>query len=188
MRSNVIKIALKRPVDAIAFIPSNICLAMESSYEKGVREFLAKPPFSLRGLKKEELSVFVTALTHDSYSNELIQEYASKGMNIKTQSYERLEFLGDAILEFLVCERVFHNTEDSEGNMTLFKQDRVANARISKRVLDSGIGLDKVIRISKGTDLVENIRADCFEAMVAALYLTRGMDAVRRVVDEVILC
>lgn len=160
---------------------------MESPYEMRVREFLARPPLSLRGLKKEELSVFVTALTHDSFSNELAQEYASKGIQRTPESYERLEFLGDAILEFLVCERVFHTSEDAEGNMTLFKQEHVANSKVSQRVMSSGLGLDDVIRISKGTDMVENIRADCFEALVAALYLTRGMGAARHLVDEVIL-
>lgn len=161
---------------------------MESAYEMRVREFLARPPFSIRGLKKDELALFVDALTHDSYSNELAQEYANKGITRVPGSYERLEFLGDAILEFLVCERVFHTTTDAEGNMTLFKQDKVANARISQRVIDSGIGLDSVIRISRGTELVENIRADCFEALIAAVYLVQGMDAVRRVVDGIILC
>ena len=160
---------------------------MESSYERRVREFLAKPPFSLRGLKKDELSVFVTALTHDSFSNELAQEYANKGIQRTPQSYERLEFLGDAILEFLVCERVFHVTEDTEGNMTLFKQEHVANSKVSQRVIDSGMGLDPLIRVSKGTEIVENIRAECFEARIAAVYLTQGMDIVRNVVDSVIL-
>ena len=160
---------------------------MTLAEERRLREFLAKPPILLRNLSKEELSVFMTAVTHDSYSNELDQLNASRGLVSKSESYERLEFLGDAVLEFLVCERVFHNTEDTEGNMTLFKQDRVANAKISERVLNSGMDLDSVIRISKGTDIVENIRADCFEALVAAVYLTRGLDEVRRIVDDVIL-
>lgn len=160
---------------------------MSRADERRLREFLARPPIGIRGLSDEELSIFMTAFTHDSYSNELDQQYASSGLQKRAESYERLEFLGDAILEFLVCERVFHNTEDNEGNMTLFKQDRVANAKISERIINSGLNMDDMIKVSKGTDIVENIRADCFEALLAAIYLTRGLDDVRRVVDEIIL-
>ena len=71
--------------------------------------------------------------------------------------------------------------------MTLFKQEHVANSKVSQRVIDSGMGLDPLIRVSKGTEIVENIRADCFEALIAAVYLTQGMDIVRNVVDSVIL-
>lgn len=160
---------------------------MNRADERKFREFLAKPPICLRGLSKDEIGIFMTAFMHDSYSNELDQQYASEGLQKHAESYERLEFLGDAILEFLVCERVFHNTEDNEGNMTLFKQDRVANSKISERVINSGLDLDSMIKVSKGTEIVENIRADCFEAFLAAIYLTRGLDEVRRIVDCIIL-
>lgn len=155
--------------------------------ERKLREFLAKPPICIRGLSDQDISIFMTAFTHDSYSNELDQQYANSGLQKHAENYERLEFLGDAILEFLVCERVFHNTEDNEGNMTLFKQDRVANTKISERVINSGLNIDNMIKVSKGTEIVENIRADCFEALLAAIYLTRGLNEVRRVVDEIIL-
>ena len=62
---------------------------MESDFEMEVRQFLARDPFRYRMVPADGLALFCQALTHDSYTNERGGE-----------SYERLEFLGDAILEF----------------------------------------------------------------------------------------
>ena len=154
---------------------------MESDFEMEVRQFLARDPFRYRKVPAEGLALFCQALTHDSYTNERGGE-----------SYERLEFLGDAILEFVVCEEVYSDTDLREGAMTDFKQDRVANRRISERVLAYGLGIDAVMRVGgghqgpEGKTIEENMRADSFEALLAAIYLTYGMDEVRRIVREVI--
>ena len=146
-----------------------------------VRQFLARDPFRYRKVPAEGLVLFCQALTHDSFTNERGGE-----------SYERLEFLGDAILEFVVCEEVYSDTDLREGAMTDFKQDRVANRRISERVLTYGLGIDGIMRVGGGHQgpdgkvVEENMRADSFEALLAAVYLTYGMDEVRRIVHEVI--
>lgn len=156
---------------------------MESDFEMRVREFLARPPFRYRGVQRDGLRLFCDALTHDSYSNET-----------GTESYERLEFLGDAILEFVVCEIVFRDTDLREGAMTDFKQDKVANQNISDLVLRSGLDIDSIIRVGgghrdpHGNAVVEpSMRADAFEAILAAVYLTYGMDEARRIVRDVLL-
>lgn len=154
-------------------------------HERKVREFLARPPFSYRNLSKEEVEVFMTALTHDSFSNEF-PEYKDN---------ERLEFLGDAILEFVACEHIFLNTDIQEGPMTDAKQKIVSNRSISEAVLDSEIGLDAVVRVGKGhMDPVtkhpiinETIRSDAFEAVIGAIYILRGIDDVRKVVNQILL-
>lgn len=154
---------------------------METEFEMEVREFLARPPFGLRGLTPAQLAPFLDALTHDSYSNEH-----------GCESYERLEFLGDAILEFVVCEKVFRDTDLREGAMTDFKQDKVANHMISDRLLEIGMGIDDVMRVGgghrdprTGRNIVEeSMRADSFEALLAAVYLGFGMDEVRRIVSD----
>jgi len=162
---------------------------MESDFEMAVREFLARDPFHFRGIKEDELALFCTALTHDSYSNEA----ADMDPPRRAESYERLEFLGDAVLEFLVCEHVYSDTDLTEGPMTDYKQDKVANHMLSQRILEKGIDIDGVMRVgnghigSQGKNVVENMRADCFEAIVAAIYLSYGMDEARRVVREVVL-
>ncbi len=162
---------------------------METDFEMDVRMFLARPPFNLRGVPREALELFCTALTHDSYSNEA----ADRNPPVHLESYERLEFLGDAVLEFLVCESVYADTDLREGAMTDYKQDKVANRMVSDRVLASGMDIDSVMRVGGGhvvggaKVVEENMRADCFEAIVAAMYLSYGIDAARALVRSVIL-
>ncbi len=111
------------------------------------------------------------------------------------ESYERLEFLGDSILEFLACEQVYSKTELREGGMTDYKQSIVSNQRLSARILDSGLDLDRLIFVGGGHKdpktgkniIEENMRADVFEALLAAIYLVFGMEEARRVVRLTLL-
>jgi len=154
-----------------------------------VREFLARTPFCFRKVPEDKLALFCTALTHDSYSNEAADADPPR----LVPSYERLEFLGDAILEFLVCEHIYLDTTISEGPMTDYKQDKVANRMLSQRIMDKGVDIDSVMRVGNGhlkggRKLVEeNMRADCFEALIAATYLSFGLEEARRVVRETVL-
>ena len=155
------------------------------SHRRKVREFMARPPFSKRNLSKENLNLFCTALTHDSYSNE------SENM----ESYERLEFLGDAVVELIVCEHIYRSPLGSEGNMTTQKQEIVANRKMSAKLLEKGLGLDDVMlvghghidKITKSNHLEENMRADSFEALIGAFYLVYGLEETRRVVSDTLL-
>ncbi len=154
-------------------------------HRRTVREFLAGPPFGYRDLSDEELHLFSMALVHDSFSNE-------HGI---PENNERLEFLGDAVLEFVACEHIYLNTDFNEGAMTENKQKIVCNSAISEAVLASGINLDGVILTGNGhTDSVtgrpeinETMRSDAFEAMLGAIYLTKGTDEVRRVVRQILI-
>jgi ribonuclease-3 len=162
---------------------------VESDFEKSVREFLARPPFGLRGLKAEQLALFCEALTHDSFTNEAADMDPPRNV----PSYERLEFLGDAVLEFLVCEHVYKETDIVEGPMTDYKQDKVANHMLSQRIVERRVDIDSVKRVGNGHRkgnmkvIEENMRADCFEALVAATYLCFGLDEARRLVHSVVL-
>ncbi|HKM09001.1 MAG TPA: ribonuclease III domain-containing protein [Candidatus Methanomethylophilaceae archaeon] len=158
---------------------------IHEQHERKAREFLARSPFCYRNLSKEEVDVFIKAMTHDSFSNEFPE----------CKSNERLEFLGDAILEFVACEHIFLNTDIEEGPMTDAKQKIVSNHSISESVLNSAIGLDDVIKVGKGhVDPItkspiinETIRSDTFEAILGAIYLLRGIDDVRNVVNQILL-
>ena len=83
----------------------------------------------------------------------------------------------------------------TEGGMTDMKQDIVRNRSISDAVLASGIGLDDVMLVGGGhldpatkrPIVNENMRADAFEAMLAAVYLIYGMDDVRKIVRDVLV-
>ncbi|MBP5203619.1 MAG: hypothetical protein J6Z16_03175 [Candidatus Methanomethylophilaceae archaeon] len=95
------------------------------------------------------------------------------------------------MLELLVCEHVYSRTSLSEGKMTDFKQKKVDNGLISDMVLKHGMDIDGTLRVGnvQNKDGVKDVqvkmRADSFEALLAAVYLTRGLDEARRIVYEV---
>ena len=158
----------------------------EAKFEMEVREFLAGPPFGYRGLGEDEVRLFCAALTHDSYTNE------ARDRAEDSPSYERLEFLGDAILEMIVCEHVYSVTDLAEGDMTAFKQSFVGNDRISGFILSYGLDIDGMMRVGKvqikegRKDVQTKMRADAFEAILAAVYLVKGLREARRIASMVL--
>ena len=106
------------------------------------------------------------------------------------ESYERLEFLGDAVVELLACEHVYRDTDLMEGKMTDYKQSIVGNDEISEKVLAYGLDIDSVMLVGHGHRVPGGIsvkmRADAFEALIGAVYLIYGMDEARRIVREVL--
>ncbi|MDR2866069.1 MAG: hypothetical protein LBV13_01490 [Methanomassiliicoccaceae archaeon] len=164
-------------------------MALQRIREMRLREFLASPPFGRRDVPDDELELFNEALTHDSYAN----EEASR--NRAARSYERLEFLGDAVIQMTVCEHIYSDTELSEGEMTDFKKDAVCNRNIASKVKDAGIDIDGTLLVGEGhrkrrtgeNVIEDNMRADAFEAVIGAVYIIHGMDEARRIVKEVLL-
>jgi len=157
--------------------------------EKTVREFMASHPFNRRNLNDREVELFDAALTHDSYANEEEQAGRTKG------SYERLEFLGDAVMELAVCEYIYSKTQLSEGAMTDFKIDMVSNKNMSSRIIRSGMDIDGSILVGEGhrdkrngeNIIEENMRADAFEALLGAVYLLYGIGEAKRIVYEMFI-
>ena len=97
-------------------------------------------------------------------------------------SYERLEFLGDSILGFIVCELLFQeHSEWLEGDLTKIKSNVVSRqscAEIGKR-----LNLDKCLVVGKGVgshgSIPKSLLANAFESIVAAIYLDGGMKAAK---------
>ncbi|MBQ3022279.1 MAG: ribonuclease III [Clostridia bacterium] len=113
-----------------------------------------------------------TAFTHTSYANE---------NNI--ESYERLEFLGDAIVDFLVGEYLFNNFSAlDEGMMSRVRAALVCEKALSELGIE--IGIDKCMLLGHGAELSgertrPSIISDMFEAHIAAMYLDAGLDNTR---------
>jgi len=157
--------------------------------EKAIREFMAAPPFGRRNISDDEIELFDAALTHDSYANEETSRNHAKTPN------ERLEFLGDAVMELTVCEHIYRNTGLSEGAMTEIKNGIVCNRNISARVTEYGIDIDGSLLVGEGhrekrtgnNVVEENMRADAFEAVLGAVYILYGADEAKRIVHEVFL-
>ena len=130
-------------------------------------------------------SLLQTALTHSSYYNE-----NRKAPNT-TPSYERLEFLGDSILQIIISEYIFLEFPDrDEGELTKMRQSLVcesALARVAKK-----IKLGDYLFLGKGDDSAEgrardSVISDAFEALLAAIYLDNDknkLSAVKAVIFD----
>ena len=121
------------------------------------------------GYKFHKAELLRSALTHTS------------GANTRQASFERLEFLGDAVLGLVCVERFYHRfPEYQEGEMTKVKSavvSRVACARFSQE-----LGLGEFLFLGRGMntggELPSNMLADVFESVLGAIYLDGGMEAV----------
>lgn len=121
------------------------------------------------GFEFEDIQLLITALTHRSYVNE-----HKKSVN---EHNERLEFLGDAVLELVVTDYLFKNYSEPEGILTSWRSSLVRTESIS----DAGDKLDyePLLRMSRGEKhgsarARQQILANAFEAVIGAIYLERG--------------
>ncbi len=135
-----------------------------------------EPPADLGrrlGLSFTNWSLLVRALTHRSYLNENPNAL---------EDNERLEFLGDAVLDFIVGAWVYnHCPEMAEGDLTRMRSALVRNEQLAEfaRHLDLGRGLrmGRGEAASGGRDR-DGLLGSAFEALIGALYLDAGLDAV----------
>lgn len=129
-----------------------------------------------KGIKPKNEELYFTALTHSSYSNEH-----------NCENYERLEYLGDAILEAVTSEYFYLNTDFREGDMTKTRANFVCEKALACYVKD--LGIDEYIRVGHGQlcNLNDTIMADVFEALVAAIYLDQGYEVVKKYLDDIII-
>ena len=124
------------------------------------------------------LDLFHQALTHRSYAYEH-----------KTESYERLEYLGDAILEFVISEYLFNNFKLEEGEMTKERSKLVCTEALIAYA--TYLHIEEDLRLGKGE--IKNLAnrkgvlADCVEALIAAIYLDQGMDLVKDIIINQLL-
>lgn len=120
------------------------------------------------------------AFTHSSYVNE-----TKKG-----EDYERLEFLGDKILDFIVSEYLYVNDLYDEGKMTKLRSSYVCEKALA--CYSNSLGFPKYLRLGKGEELTggrskESIVADIFESFLAAVFLTKDFDTVKSIVYDVVI-
>lgn len=126
------------------------------------------------------MSLFETAFTHSSFCNE----------NKDTESYERLEFLGDKVLDFIVSEYLYLNRHLFEGEMTKLRASHVCEDALSEYSLNSHF--DKYLRLGKGEELTggrgkKAILADAFEAFIGALYIDQGIEKTKEFVMNTVI-
>jgi ribonuclease-3 len=134
------------------------------------------------GFTFNNLDLLITAFTHRSYLNE--------HKKTVSEHNERLEFLGDAVLELVVTEYLYGNFDDPEGILTNWRSALVRTESISAAA--ARYGFEPLLRLSRGekrgSDRArEQILANSFEAVVGALYLDQGYDAAKKFITEAIL-
>lgn len=134
------------------------------------------------GFEFNNLDLLITALTHRSYVNEHRKSVHHHN--------ERLEFLGDAVLELAVTEYLFNNFSEPEGILTAWRAALVRTESIG----DAGdkLGYGPLIRMSKGEKNGSErahlqILANAFEAVIGAIYLERGFDDARDFIHKHII-
>ena len=124
----------------------------------------------------KDIKLYERALTHTSFANEK-----------KTESYERLEYLGDAVLELVISEYLYKNTEYEEGKMTKYRSHYVCeNANFEYSRL---LGLNEYLRLGHGEEerggkYRKAIVADIFESFIGAMYLDLGFEEVKRFIGK----
>jgi ribonuclease-3 len=121
--------------------------------------------------------MLVAAVTHAS------------GARHRLASNERLEFLGDSILGFVVCERLYRTFPESlEGDLTRIKSVVVSRETCSR--LSGQLGLAEFLILGKGLAVAhavpDSVLSDLFESIVAAIYLDGGIEIVKPFVERLL--
>ena len=124
-------------------------------------------------------SLYNEAFTHTSYANEN-----------ECDSYERLEYLGDAVLELIMSEYLYKNTEYEEGAMTKLRSHYVCENALYEYSMR--LGLNEFVLLGHGEEASggrtrKAIIADIFEAFIGAMFLDQGLPFVKQFIYENII-
>lgn len=135
------------------------------------------------GINFRNAGILKEALTHRSYINE--------NPEWQFPHNERLEFLGDAVLELVVTNHIFKTMPKSEeGELTMLRAALVNTKMLAKISEEIGIGAELMTSkgiISPGGKAVETILADAFEALVGAIYLDQGYEVAEKFIKTKVL-
>src|SRR3954468_11145527 len=134
------------------------------------------------GVTFDNIELLVTAFTHRSYLNEHKKTVSAHN--------ERLEFLGDAVLELVVTEYLYANYAEPEGILTNWRSSLVRTESISAAA--ARCEFEPLLRLSRGekrgSDRArEQILANTYEAVIGALYLDKGYDATKEFIHRTLL-
>lgn len=129
-------------------------------------------PFNI---KIDNMELLELALTHSSYSNE------HGGGN-----YERLEFLGDAVLQLITSEYFYKTSDEGEGTLSKIRASFVCEEALAQYSKD--VGIDKCIKVGNGQikNINDTIIADCFESVLGAIYLDKGFLVAKEYVLKIL--
>ncbi|KAF5086827.1 ribonuclease III [Methanobacterium aggregans] len=131
-------------------------------------------------IKPVDNHLYDLAFLHESYSNE----------NGLSECYERLEFLGDSVLDLVVSEFLYNMGPNlTEGELTRTRSNYVCKKALHSYSME--LGLDQYVKIGTGQKLarreIDSVTSDVFESFVGALYLDHGLDTVKEFLSKTVL-
>lgn len=143
-------------------------------YQEFAREVL--------GFEFDNIELLIDAFTHRSYMNE-----HKKSARVHN---ERLEFLGDAVLELVVTDHLYRSYDEPEGILTSWRSALVRTESIGEA--GQSLGYESLLRLSRGekrgSDRArQQILANAFEALIGAIYLEKGYDVTADFIGKHIL-
>ena len=136
--------------------------------------------FEKLNISPKNKNLYITAFLHSSYVNE------HKAKN----DYERLEFLGDAVLDLVIADYLYSNQKEKEGEMTKIRASYVCENALFEYSMN--LGLNEYIKVGHGEEkeggkFKKAIVADIFEALIGAIYLDLGYATARKTVLQIIV-
>ena len=135
------------------------------------------------GIKFKNKKLLQQAFVHRSCLNE--------NPSLKIEHNERLEFLGDAVLELAITKNLFNSYSNPEGELTTWRAALVNSKMLSE--VSSNLGFNEYLMLSKGESqdvgrARQFILANTFEALIGAIYLDRGFDIAEKFIKNNLLC
>ena len=136
--------------------------------------------FEKLNIKPNDIKLYNTAFLHSSYAN----EHRAKA------DYERLEFLGDSVVDLVIADYLYSCKSESEGEMTKVRASYVCENALYEYA--TNLGLNKYIKVGHGEEkeggkYKKAIVADIFEALMGAIYIDLGYATARRTVLNIIV-
>ncbi|MDR0524202.1 MAG: hypothetical protein LBG62_07290 [Candidatus Methanoplasma sp.] len=146
-----------------------------------VRRLIAREPFGVDCRGGPDLALFCAAMTHDS----ILNEPGGKGL----ESYERLEWLGDAVVYLASSDRVFRECGEGEDVLTPRRSEAISNEGLAAAFAAWGLDGDVREAILTGNgvkpgDVTANMLGDVFEALIGAAYLAFGFDRAKGIAEK----
>ena len=135
------------------------------------------------GIKFKDKNLLRQSLVHRSYLNE--------HKDFELDHNERLEFLGDAVLELITTEFLYNNFSNPEGELTNFRAALVNRKMLA--IISTEIGLEEYLLMSKGESkdtgrARQYIIANALEAVIGAIYLDQGYNKSKKFIENYFLC
>lgn len=130
------------------------------------------------GIKIKNNKLLENALTHSSYSHE----------HKNILNYERLEYLGDAVLELIISDYFYNNTDLTEGEMSKLRASYVCEKALA-HYAKNDVGFIPYIKVGHGqqNNVNATIIADVFESILAAIYLEQGFEVAKEYIYKIII-